>query len=97
MKNWKQTNYKTTSPYKRYYANADWDNTFNEIKPEKVKYQFKEMFNNIKNRYLDRGYLTVNEAKAIRRCYEDQQPNPSYGVSARSFRGISRVVGQGVY
>lgn len=94
---WTETNCQIIDQTKRYYANVDWDNTFDEIRPEKVKYQFREMFNNIRNRYLERGYLTENEAKAIRRCYEEQQPKPSYGVSSRSFRGISRVVGQGVY
>lgn len=74
-----------------------------ETDPKLIKEPYREMFLSIKTQYLEGKPISPKQVKAVRTCWriaedaEDEHRNQGRGISAKSFRGLPRVVNEGIY
>ena len=84
---------------KKIFANPEWDRIFRQIKPQDIRPEFRPIFFSIKSQYETRGYMTEKQANWVSVCWKFQQGGRSQGrgVSRKTFRGLPRCVGEGIY
>ncbi len=85
---------KWNNDYLRLCKSKKYDDFFKNIKLVDIKPSYHEKFEGIQEQYLRLGYMSPAQAETIE--YANKK-KPKNGVSPRSFRGLPRVLNEGIY
>ncbi len=85
---------KWNNDYQRIMKCEKWDRFFFTTKLSQIKPTYRDIFKGIRAQYMTFGYMSPKQAETAIYALKKNQPK---GVSARSFRGLPRMVYEGNY
>jgi hypothetical protein len=99
MKSWLETSHTNSNQHQPSDWIATLEKYLSETNPEHLTGPYKTMFLGIKGKHFKGYWTTQKQFDAVKNCWRRSKAKQArrYGISNRSFRGLPRVVNEGIY